>query len=615
MDSKKWIITFFATIVFIGAGIIGFNFFVDPYGVFDNIGIEWPSYEMTMNPRAAKITYLKDHHEEYDSYIIGCSSTSSFPTEQLNEYFDASFYNMIMYGADTLDTEQTARYLIENYEVKNLIINIYLDNAVEYDWTRDSLSYQMSPEVSGENPLGFYSKYLFLDPRVSLKKIKDLRQDTYLQQGFDVFNAETGAYDKKVRDAEHIGNMEEYLAAYPAFVNYPTVEKSIDEEAVAGTLKSIAAIRDLCEQKGIRFMVVCAPVYQEYLSYFDWDAVEDFYTRLASVTPYWDFSMSSVSCEPRYFYDETHFRNCVGKMALARIAGDDSVYIPEDFGVYVTPDNAEEHFREAKQVVALDAEENTADVPVLMYHHIDEQGDDSATITPELFEQQIAALKEAGYTAVMPDDLLAYVNEGAELPDKPVVITFDDGYLSNYEYAYPILKQYGMCATIFVIGSTVGNTEHYKDTEYPITPHFSFEQAQEMIDSGVISIQSHTYDMHQWADYESGRARQNILRWEDESEEDYRKALTEDCEKERQAILDNTTESSVHVLAYPGGANDILAQETLQENGFDVTFTITPGCNTLVRGIPQSLIGMKRYNICESVSVDQVLEWVSAARG
>ena len=97
MDSKKWIITFFATIVFIGAGIIGFNYFVDPYGVFDNIGIEWPSYEMTMNPRAAKITYLKDHHEEYDSYIIGCSSTSSFPTEQLNEYFDASFYNMIMY--------------------------------------------------------------------------------------------------------------------------------------------------------------------------------------------------------------------------------------------------------------------------------------------------------------------------------------------------------------------------------------------------------------------------------------------------------------------------------------------------------------------------------------
>ena len=62
-------------------------------------------------------------------------------------------------------------------------------------------------------------------------------------------------------------------------------------------------------------------------------------------------------------------------------------------------------------------------------------------------------------------------------------------------------------------------------------------------------------------------------------------------------------------------AATLIYKETLQENGFDVTFTITPGCNTLVRGIPQSLIGMKRYNICESVSVDQVLEWVSAARG
>lgn len=152
------------------------------------------------------------------------------------------------------------------------------------------------------------------------------------------------------------------------------------------------------------------------MDYFSWDQVADFYTRLAQVTPYWDFSYSSVSFEPRYFYDETHFRNCVGEMALARIFGDDSLYIPDDFGVYVTSDNVQEHLADMAQAAPLAAQSYTAEVPVLMYHHIDQEGNDSTAMTPALFEAQIAALAQAGYTAVFPDDLAAYVNQGKALP-------------------------------------------------------------------------------------------------------------------------------------------------------------------------------------------------------
>lgn len=617
MSSKKWLVLFCATVLFLGAAVLGFNWLVDPYGVFSHKTLEWASYEMTLNPRTAKMTYLEEHHQEYDSYLLGCSSTSSFPVESLNEYLDASFYNMIMYGADMLDVEEQAVYLLEHYEVKNLVVNVYLDNAKDYNTLPDPLrSYTMPAQTTGESSAAFLAKYLFMDPRHSLDKLTAWYEDTYLPQSFDVFDAETGAYDKSARDAEAIGDMDAYLESYPVFANYPEATNSTNEEAISGTLDALAHIRDLCAEKGVNFLVLCAPVYADYLDYYDWDQVADFYTRLAEVTPYWDFSYSSVSFEPRYFYDETHFRNCVGEMALARVFGDDSIYIPEDFGVYVTQDNVQAHLEDMAQAAPLAEESYTANVPVLMYHHIDEEGNDDVNISSALFEAQMAALAEEGYTAVFPDDLAAYVYEGKALPDKPVVITFDDGYLSNYEYAWPILEKYGMKATIFVIGSTIGNTEHYKDTDYPITPHFSYEQGAEMVASGVISIQSHTYDMHQWAPYEdSDQPRENILALEGESEEDYRSLLSADCQKIRQVIQEGMGEASVHVMAYPSGQFDTLSQVTLLENGFDITFTTQVGSNTLIKGQPQSLLGLHRYNMNESVSVEQMLEWVSPARG
>jgi peptidoglycan/xylan/chitin deacetylase (PgdA/CDA1 family) len=90
----------------------------------------------------------------------------------------------------------------------------------------------------------------------------------------------------------------------------------------------------------------------------------------------------------------------------------------------------------------------------------------------------------------------------------------------------------------------------YKDTEYEIIPHFDYQQAKEMSDSGIISIQSHTYDMHQWPPYEEGRARENILRFEDEDEEDYIPLLRNDIRRSIREIQE-ATGKPVKVLAYP----------------------------------------------------------------
>lgn len=264
----------------------------------------------------------------------------------------------------------------------------------------------------------------------------------------------------------------------------------------------------------------------------------------------------------------------------------------------------------------LDSLQNTAEVPVLMYHHLDPaaDGSNSMIITPATFERQIQTLYDAGYTGVSIGDLQNYVHDGMALPERPVVITFDDGYLSNYEYAFPILQKYNMKATIFVIGSSVGHTEFYKDTNYPITPHFGAAEMKEMLASGLIDIQSHSYDMHQTAAYETGVVRRTMQQLPGEDNTHYVAALTEDMRLQRM-LLEPITGRRVNALAYPLGAYSALTTATLMQLGIEATFTTHAGSNTIEKGVPQSLMNLNRYGVYESTTPERLLELVSPARG
>ena len=646
MSSKKWCIMFALSVILIVFGYALFNMLIDPFGVFGDPIIDWYSYNMTNNPRAAKIAYLdkNDNYKKYDSYMIGCSSTSSFSVEDLNHYLGGSFYNMIMYGADMLDVEQTCEYIIKEYDAKNIVVNIFLSNGTKYNLEEDPLTRSMHEKLNGESKLSFYGRYLFLNPQYSLAKLDALKNDSYLTKPFDVFNVETGAYDKKVRDVESIGTLESYCEAYPVFKDYP--QETLEMNEIDTTVASIKRIKEICEENNVKLMFVMAPAYDEYVKYYSQEQVEEFYKKIVEVTEFWDFTTSSLTKEPRFFYDETHFRNSMGKMAIAKIADSKDTYYPEDIGVYVTLENVDEHLKAQREILdgnvfgEMTIKDYTKQIPIITYHSIVENPKSNSEISPETFEKQIKTLKDLGYTSVFFGDLIAYVENGIELPEKPICITFDDGYLNNYEVAYPILQKYKMKATIFAIGVSVGSLTNYKDTNYPITPHFTYEQAREMIVSGLISIQSHTYDMHQWAPYEvdekgtrMDNIRENILKLETESEVEYREVLKSDIEKMNQEMNNNLysdfyydfsgdilksayenqidnklldERNSMVALAYPSGKRDTLADVILKENGIKATVTIEEGINEIIKGLPQSLIGLKRFNMDESILIEDL---------
>ena len=603
MNAKKWVLTFLLFALVLVLGLAAFNYVTDPFAAFGDKFLNWFSYDETNNPRVAKISYLEQHHDEYDSYILGCSSTSSLQVSDFNKLYDANFYNLIMYGADMRDCEKIADYLIEHYEVKHLVLNVYLDNGFTYDDETDRLTrnlhYLTDPDTSA---LSFYTRYLFCDPRYGFAKLKNLRNDRLLPQSFDVFNEVTGEYDKRVRDVEPIGSMDTYLEAYPVFADYPKTGDFVLGQT-ENCMKSVAAIKERCEAADVELVVVAAPVYIDYFQNFQAEDVANFYASLAKVTDFWDFSCSSVSCEPRYFYDATHFRNAVGSMIAARIAGDDSVYIPDDFGTYVTADMPSSYFSEVLQATALPDETVSRDVPVLMWHNLAEESSGDMTISVDTFRAQIEALHEAGFKTVSLQQLYDYVHFGTELPEKPIVLTFDDGYFSNYEYAFPILQEYDMQATIFAIGVSVGK-DNYKDTDHAMTPHFGADEAREMVDSGLISVQSHTFDMHQWPPFEDGNAqvRETLLPFDGEADADYEAAVEADFAESRE-LLESITGQPVNALAFPEGAYVTLTQDALRSAGAELTFTTVRAVNTVVKGLPQSLCAMPRFGMTESTDM------------
>lgn len=563
-----------------------FNLIVDPFGVFGDRVLGWWAYNETRNPQTAKFSYLEQHHGEYDSYVVGGPSAGAWPTQLLNQYFGANFYNLSLNTRDMGDIELYVRYLLTHYEVKNLVLSLSIDNAASSGPAERTVSSALPCRLDGSSPLAYYARYLFANPRYGVSKLLRLRTDSIVPNAFDTFDADTGAIDYSAQDVEAIGTvtLEEYLAARPAFTQ---PDGPLELAGLDACVDSVAAIRDLCREAGVNLTVAAVPVYHGYLTTFPREEVEAFFDALGETVGYWDFTSTSVSQDPRYFYDPASFRTCVGEMMLARMFTDRSAYWPVDFGGYVEEGS--------RPPVRWDLEEPdpdayTAQVSILMYHHLSEE-----TVSGPRLDEHLTALAGAGYTSVTFGELRAYVEQGAPLPDKPVVITFDDGYLSNLEIGLPILEKHGMKATIYVIGCSVGK-DTYKDTGVAMTPHFSLEQAQRAQEGGLITIASHGYDIHEVQGRDPDPIRTGVLQREDETEAEYAAFLHRDCGQFNQ-LMEPVLGRPADILAYPYGRCSVLSEILLAREGFYTTVTTRPGQNTVIKGLPQTLRSMNRYDL------------------
>jgi peptidoglycan/xylan/chitin deacetylase (PgdA/CDA1 family) len=186
-------------------------------------------------------------------------------------------------------------------------------------------------------------------------------------------------------------------------------------------------------------------------------------------------------------------------------------------------------------------------VPVLMYHSIDNQDKETKlSVSPESFARQMEFLHKHHYNVVGLDKVVAYMQKKEKVPPRTVAITFDDGLYNNYQNAYPVLKKYGIPATVFVIIKKIGQTGY-----------LSWKEIKEMSDSGIMTIGSHTVS-HLWLPAMGT------------------KQLTEELRASKEA-LEKGTGKEVRVMCYPIGAHNERVERFTKEAGYACAVATNPG--------------------------------------
>ena len=232
-------------------------------------------------------------------------------------------------------------------------------------------------------------------------------------------------------------------------------------------------------------------------------------------------------------------------------------------------------------------------LPILMYHHVVPDGTacNSMTVTAGKLSEDLAWLKEHGYTTVLPRELAA----GMPLPEKPILITFDDGYRSNYDLAYPLLQQYQSKAVISIMVFM---------QEAGVTSFLSWDMCREMSDSNLIEIGSHTYRLHNLDDRNGNftpSGINGIQRKPDESDEDFQLRVLDDIQKSHDLIAENLGRD-VTFFAYPFGIREPDAQELI-----DSLFPITVVTATGSANITNDYRNMTRWTVTMNTQLSSIL--------
>ena len=241
--------------------------------------------------------------------------------------------------------------------------------------------------------------------------------------------------------------------------------------------------------------------------------------------------------------------------------------------------------------------------PIIMYHDVraTPEVEDDYLISTRRLEEDITAMLQAGYQPVSLSRVIAFVYNGEAIPDKPVLLVFDDGYKSMLEDVLPLLQRHEISAVVSLIGGRADGTAD--GTE--LWNYLTWDGVRELVQSGHVEVQSHTAALHVY------RARKGVSRLPYEELAGYESILAEDIDAFR-ALIEREGVPMLPSFAYPYGFVDADAEALLRRKGFAVTMTSEEHVNFLTRN-PECLYLLGRLNRSAEMTTKQLMVWLDGA--
>jgi len=230
--------------------------------------------------------------------------------------------------------------------------------------------------------------------------------------------------------------------------------------------------------------------------------------------------------------------------------------------------------------VSAQALPQSRDVPILLYHSVS-YTPGTYHVTPEKLRSDIYSLKNAGYTPVLFSDLINFVYNGTFLPEKPVIISFDDGYKNNYDTLLPMALQDDFKFEVFGVAGGIG----------VLPTSMTWAEAAHLDEYPVANLGCHTFNMHNESDMSYGTRRKSGI-----SFNDWEHLFRTDLRCADDTIFRNISRHPT-IFAYPYGAFSAEADKILRESGYIVSVTTEPGINTVTSGDKESLYLMMRISM------------------
>lgn len=242
------------------------------------------------------------------------------------------------------------------------------------------------------------------------------------------------------------------------------------------------------------------------------------------------------------------------------------------------------------------SDEEGIKVPIIMYHSIlkDTKRSGKYIITPNVLEEDLQYIFNHNYTTITMSDLINYVYNNTPLPQKPIMITFDDGHYNNLGYAVPLLEKYNMKAVISVVGSYTDTFSKTDEANLNYS-YLRWKDIKELMDSGTIEFQNHTDNLHSSTNGRMGCSKKSY-----ESNESYTKLLSKDLMSLQKKFQENTGYTP-NTFTYPFGSISKASLPVIKNLGFKASLSCASGINNITKD-PNCLYCLKRNNRASGIS-------------